>query len=147
MRWILVANHSEARIFKQEAQGLPIHISIRIEHPEGRLRNRDLKEGRPGRSFESGPQSHQRHALSTRESPREHSEHEFAKLIGSVLEHGQKQHQFNECIVVAEPGFLGEILKSLNAQLERLVSRTIKKDLAHLTEAELQDLFKDEPQD
>lgn len=142
MRWIVAADHAQAKIFEQEADGANLQASKIIEHAAGRARNQDLKEGRAGRAFESSPQSHHSHAMNTQHSPREHEEEEFAKLIVSVLERGRVSRLFDDLILAAEPGLLGEIVRHMNRPLKEMMLTTMPKDVLHLSAPALNELFK-----
>jgi len=129
MTWVVIANAIECDIYKRTNKGKDLQEITRLAHPEGRLSNQNLKEGKPGRSFESGPRSFQRHTKSTEVSPHDQEVILFAKRIIGFLEHNRTTHSFDKLILIAEPHFLGILNRNLNEHLTRLVTFSIHKDL------------------
>jgi len=76
--WVVVANSSLARIFKLEKNQILIETEI-LEHPQSRLHNQDLVDGKPGRTYDSiGPG---RHAMEPTSSPKHNEFNAFAKHL------------------------------------------------------------------
>lgn len=133
MTWVVVANAIECDIYKRTNNGKDLQEITKLTHPEGRLSAQNLKEGKPGRSFESGPKSFQRHTKNTEVSPHSQELTIFAKQIIAFLEHNRTTHSFDKLILVAEPHFLGILNKNLNEHLASLVTFSIHKDLVNAT--------------
>lgn len=131
MRWILVADSRLAKVFKQRNKGEELQVVSQIENNEIHLHNQDIKEGKPGRVFESGPKSYQRHTMNTEVAPKKQSAQRFARDLCQLLEHGRVEHEFEHLAIIAEPEFLGEIKRHLGSQLSKLVKLTIASDLTH----------------
>ena len=55
------------------------------------------------------------------------------------LDKGRIDNQFERLIIVADPKFLGLLMKSLSDPSKKLVSLKIDKDLSKLSEKELRD--------
>lgn len=129
MTWVVIANAIECNIYKRISRGRNLQEISKLPNPEGRLSNQDLKEGKPGRTFESGPKSFQRHTKNTEVSPHTQKLTSFAKQINAFLEHNRTTHSFTELILIAEPHFLGLLNQNLNKNLQKMVTFSIHKDL------------------
>ena len=129
MTWVVIANAVECDIYKRIDKGKDLQEITKLHHPRGRLSNQDLKEGKPGRSFESGPKSYQRHTKETEVNPHNQEVTLFVRQIAGFLEHNRNTHNFNNLILIAEPHFLGLLNKNLNEKLLKMVTFSINKDL------------------
>lgn len=136
--WILVANRSAARIFESKGASENIKEIRRLQeilHPEGRLRNRDINSDDNGRSFDRFGEG--RHATGVQHGPTEHISKQFARQLSRLLYRGYTEQAYKEIILVAEPGFLGELVNSLDNKIAKLVTRTVKKDLININDREI----------
>ena len=141
VKWIVVANRAEARIYEDiEGKGT-LQLLHTMRHPSGRMHSRELKEGRPGRSFASWVGSFSRHTMSTRLSPQEQDEKSFCLTIEHILSAERKAHKYDELILIAEPKFLGVLLSCFDRTTNRLVKQKIKKDLSHFSDREIDEYF------
>lgn len=135
--WVLVADRTEAKLFesKRAAQSVPaLQLLQDIPHPEGRLHARDMEADKSGRMSDSFGT---RHALSPHHDPEERHAQQFAHHLAEVLNKGRNEHSYQNLILVAEPGFLGDLSGALDKHTLALVEKTIGKDLMHLGEHEL----------
>ena len=139
--WILIADRSNARVFENAGAHHGLSLVREIEHPEGRLQNREIGSDKPGRSFDSHGQG--RHALGTEYDPSEHLAQQFAKSLAGVLEEGRTHHRFDRAVLVAEPRFLGLIKDALSGPTRDCVSATVNKDLSHVREHDLPQHLRD----
>lgn len=128
--WILIADRSHARILENTGSNSDLNVVREIEHPEGRLQNREIGADKPGRSFDSHGQG--RHALGTEFDPTEHLAQQFAKSLAGVLEEGRTQHRYDRAVLVAEPRFLGLIRAALSDPTRDRVTASIDRDLSHI---------------
>ncbi len=133
--WILLADRSIAKLFESKGPGKPLQHVQDILHPEGHLHNQDIVSDRPGRTSTSFGK---KHGFSGHHTPVENVAHQFALRLADFLNGGRNAHSYEKLVLVAEPGFLGELLNALNDQTAKLVSKTIKKDLMHLKTGEFQ---------
>lgn len=133
MGWILSASRTSARIL--ERVGSELSLVETIEHPEGRLRDRDIDTDAHGRAFESA--SSARHALSTSERPHDRIAQAFANELAEKLKKGRLTQRYERLTLVAEPHFLGLLRAALDPATARLVSDSIAKDLEPLDFSEL----------
>ncbi|MFP5344579.1 MAG: host attachment protein [Gammaproteobacteria bacterium] len=133
--WILVADRSKAKLFESKGPGKPLQHVQDILHPEGHLHSQDIVSDKPGRIFTSFGK---RHGFSGHHEPAENVTRQFTLHLANFLNDGRNAHSYEKLVLVAEPGFLGELLNALNEQTAKLVSKTIKKDLMHLKTGDLQ---------
>ncbi len=62
----------------------------------------------------------------------------FLKL-GELLDKGRTDHAYTKLVLIAEPGFLGELRNGLDQNTAALVSKTIGKNLPDISEHDLPD--------
>jgi protein required for attachment to host cells len=148
MIWILVAHRADARIIRSTGRRGSLHLVSQFEHPEGRKQNReidtDAKGSRPSANSGqghttggAGSSGHMRHGLDPHLEAVEHIADIFAKALALKLREGRTQHEFDEVILVAEPGFLGKIRRFLDKQTNAMVSATLNRNLTALPMHEL----------
>lgn len=125
--WILVANESEARIFKTEGADKAWDLVKKLEHPEGRKRNQDINSDKYGRSFSSVGTG--RSSMEPQVTPREHERQVFALHLSEYLKKEHDGHAFEKLAVLAPPHFLGELRQHIGNGLQKCISQTLDKDL------------------
>ena len=135
--WILVGHDAGARVFENRGPGKGLELVETIEHPEGRLRDRDIDSDRPGRSFRKDSGDPRRAAMSRGESPHDRAISDFARALANKLQRARVGNQYERLVLVAPPRFLGLLRASLDGPTAQLVVGSLDKDLATRTEAEL----------
>ena len=135
--WILVAHDAGARMFESRGPGKGLDLVETIEHPEGRLRDRDIVSDRPGRSFRKDSGDPRRASMSRSEGPHDRAVADFARALADKLKHARVENQYERLVLVAPPRFLGLLRSSLDGPTAQLVVGSIDKDLASSKEAEL----------
>ena len=124
--WIVVADSAHARILEATGRSQPLTEIETLEHPPGRLREHDLASDRPG--YSSDRQGHGRHAVN-QDHGHHHEQEVFARVIAGRLTHAHQQQRFARLILAAPPAFLGALRQQLNGGLDKLVARTLDKNL------------------
>lgn len=132
--WILIAHRSGARLFQKEGSEPP-HELWSLDHPDGRLMNKEIDTDRPGRMGERTSTGHS--SMKHEQTSKEHLAEAFAKDIAMRLDLARSGHLFTELVLVAEASFLGLIKSNLTAPTLAKVTRTFSKDLAHVPALEL----------
>jgi protein required for attachment to host cells len=135
--WILVAHDAGARVFESHGPGKGLTLVETIQHPEGRLRDRDIDSDRPGRSFRKDSGDPRRAAMSRGEGPHDRAVSDFVRALADKLRRARVDNRYERLVLVAPPQFLGLLRSSLDAPTTRLVVGSIDKDLATSKEAEL----------
>jgi protein required for attachment to host cells len=133
--WVLVANRSKAKIFAIAAGNKSLTLVEEIDYPEGRMHGSEFTTDRPGKTFDSA--GDHRHAFSKTDNIDEQLENQFARVLSSYLDKKRSENLFRSLVVVADPGFLGELLKSLTPTTRRAVNETLDKNLVHLNAGDL----------
>ena len=133
--WILVAHRGGARLFENPGPGQGLKLVESFDHPQGRLKNGEINSDKPGRAFDSFGGG--RHSMSKEHEPKEQLAIQFAKQLGDVLDKGRTGNHYGNLVLVAEPRFLGELRAALSSPTAALVSATIDKDLAGISERDL----------
>ena len=110
--WVIVANSSNAKIFKVEKNRDLIELEV-LEHLESRQRDVDLVSSKPGRQFDSLGMG--RHAYQQKTSPKLQEFETFAQQISNLLDVAREKGQYGKLYVAASPNFLG-ILPSFTIQ-------------------------------
>ena len=130
---IVVANAAVARVFRYLAQE-EFSLVKEFSHPESRQKGSDLVSDRPGHSEGKGgghgafvPSNH----------PKQNEAERFARELAEWLDSERKQNSYKQAMLVADPGFLGLLNKSLNSQTMQLVFKTLDKDYSQVNEREL----------
>lgn len=133
--WVVVAHRGGARVFENKGPGKGLDLLQKLDHPEGRLKNREIKSDKPGRSYESHGGAH--HAYDKEREPVMHVAEQFAKQISGLLDEGRNRQAYGRLVLVAEPRFLGNLRSALSRETASLVSATIDKDLGGIDQRDM----------
>jgi protein required for attachment to host cells len=127
--WVLVAQRGGARIFEIAGPGNALHLVQEIEHPQGKLKDRDLGSDEPGRGFDSHGG---RHAFEAEQGPAARITEQFAKHLATLLDDARARKRYTRLVLVAEPHFLGILRAALTRDTGAAVIASLNKDLGHL---------------
>jgi len=133
--WILVANQSQARIFRYLGLKSGLKLVEKIQHPEGRLKDHELGADRPGRTESSV--SWGRSSYSEEHPPHEEMAWEFARRLTRRLQEARGRNEFRALMLVAEAGFMGKLKSTLDAQTAKVVVGTLPKAFHQKSSREL----------
>lgn len=131
-RWIVVAHRTGAQIFENVGPGKGLRRVRDVDHPEGRLRDRDIDTDRPGMARDphvSGMTGFQR-----QQSAHERDAQRFATELGEILLAARNEHLFDRVVLVAEPRFLGILRAAIDRQTAKMIELGVAKDLASADE-------------
>lgn len=126
--WVVVASSTRCRIFTQRKHSSPLKQIEELDHPEGRLRGRDLTSDRPGRGFDSAGNG--RHAMGQHVDPVEQENIRFAKTVATAIDDARKKDRFGRLVLVADPRFLGHLRQGLSPATRHLLTTELHKNLA-----------------
>lgn len=135
LTWLIIADNSRVRIFSTDSRTGPIEEIKSIIHPEARLHEYELTSDLPGRG--AGKDGVGRHAYQDEISPKDQENINFAREIANGLDAARKDNKFKQLILVAAPGFLGNIRNQLNTQTLKLSCFELAKNLSHLSATEI----------
>jgi len=133
--WILVAESSSARILKTDSRIGPLQEHERLEHPAGRVPERELMSDHPGRSFDSAGQG--RHAMENTVGPKQQELLGFVEQVADYLDRAFTRGEFNQLIIIAGPVFLGLLRKRLSSRAVAAVVMQMDRNLGHHTVEEV----------
>lgn len=134
IRYILVADSGSARLFSSESTGEALQLVHQQDNPAGRKTASELESDRPG-SNRNG--SYGYHGLGGDRDPQRHQAEEFAAVLARMLHYARQDQQFDELLIAAPPKFLGELRQHLSADCQKVLGRTLDKDLVRSTSAEI----------
>ena len=135
LTWLVVADNSKARIFKVDSRMGPIEEIESIVHTEARLHEQKMTSDLPGRGNGKGGAGG--HAYQDEVSPKEQENINFAKKIANELDIARKNNKFKQFVLVAAPGFLGNLRNQFSAQTQKLTCFELAKNLSHLNAQEI----------
>ena len=133
---VIVADNARARIFTSDSVISRLEEVEGFAHPEAHLSNIDLVGDASGKSVD------QHGSLDPATSAREHEAQSFAKLLARHLKEMHNQQHYDQLILVASPHFLGLLRKELPDPLDKLLTRTIDKDLTTADVEQIVDYIK-----
>jgi len=128
--WVVVADGAKARFYavNDDMSALqPAGRSIGVS-AAAKLRSRELKSDRPGRSLASS-RTGLRHAIEPKHDYHKMEKHRFTQAIGRYLERALSRHAFDDLIIVAPRRSLGELRTVLSDQVKARVQGEVAKDL------------------
>jgi protein required for attachment to host cells len=134
---IVVADQSEADFYELERRDMPLQLVQRLEDPDARLHDRDLKSDKPGRVFDHaaapgtrrGAVAH--HSTGGERNPRKVEARRFARRIVEALDEARQQKRYDRLILMAPPAFLGLLREQMPPAVHAILSAEVGKDLVH----------------
>jgi protein required for attachment to host cells len=135
--WVVVADAARARILRLERASGRLEALAEERHDESRAKASELMADRPGRSLDS---SHAggRHAMEPHTDPKAVERQRFARQLAAELDRAAQAGRFQDLVLVAAPGMLGELRAALSDHVATRVRQEIGKDLAGLELPQLQ---------
>ena len=130
--WVVVADGAKARFYEtnDDISALqPVGPSIAIA-AAAKLRSRELKSDRPGRS-KSSSRTGLRHAIEPKHDHHKFEKHRFTHAISKHLERALNRQAFDGLVIVAPRRSLGELRSLLSDQVKARVQAEVAKDLTH----------------
>ncbi|HVX15139.1 MAG TPA: host attachment protein [Pirellulales bacterium] len=125
--WILVADAGRARIFVSSKKGEPWRLLEEFEHPESRMKNRDLdpmEQGRTKQAFGAGNRPRMEPTTAPQQVEKEH----FAQLLADKLSQAVAEGACPALVAVAPPHFLGHLRSRLSDHAGKCLVATVDKD-------------------
>ena len=118
-----------------ESRTGPLNEIESIVHTEARLHEQKMTSDLPGRGNGKGGAG--QHAYQDEVSPKEQENINFAREIANELDAARKDNKFKQFVLVAAPGFLGNLRNQLNTQTQKLACLELAKNLSHLDAIEI----------
>lgn len=126
--WVLVANHTHARVFEAKNSAGSLKEIESFVYPEGRMKDHELTSDGPGTSFDS--YGYGRHAMEKPTSLRKQGAQKFARDIAHTLEKGRQKGRFDRLYIVAEPSMAGSLRLSMSSPCLASIAGESRKNLA-----------------
>ena len=134
MKWVMLANSNDCRIYEYDRQDKHLALVEEISHPENKLKGSDYwTTDAPGHYRSQGTH---RGAFSEVD-PREQSIDEFANEIAKCLDKGRNQHAYDEVTLIVPARMEGLLFKHLNKHTKELVKLIVQKNVIFLSDHEL----------
>jgi protein required for attachment to host cells len=131
---VIVANANVCKIYHYSKHPLSLTLLKEINHPENRLKNRELTSDKPGH-YKGGESA--RGAYAPHMEAKEVEIDNFSRQIAKELNQGRNENEFGQFIIIAPPHMSGLLFKHINKHVKDLITNNIKKDLLHLSDREL----------
>jgi len=139
--WLLVANGSQATIYKYLAEGQMLEEIGGNGNGTRRYKDEDLVTDRPGVMSAGGSDMHGQSAMEPSVSPTEKAKHDFAKQVIDEVENARCKDLLSSLDIIAAPEMLGLLRDSMNKNLLKIVDKTMSKDGVEKTKEELLQLM------
>lgn len=137
MLWVVTLNTSNCRIYHYQKHLNKLTLIKELNHPESRLKNRDITSDRPGHYHKSLKTS--RGAYEPASDPKANEVDIFSRDIAKVLNCAKKDNLYRELILITAPHMHGVLNQHLNKNVQTNITETIHKDLQTLSEKALSD--------
>lgn len=124
--WVVVADNCQAKIFRSVKFPKLEEVAY-LEHPESRLHNQDLISSKPGRSGQRV--SNTRYSYQPETEPRQLEAMKFAVDLSKYLSSAEREGQFQQLYLLAEPSFLGILRQHLSPDIKKLIIAELAKEL------------------
>jgi protein required for attachment to host cells len=154
-RWILIADASRARLFRDDSPTKPFALVDSLDHPQSRARVRDLMADANGRKpagmargggaavSPAGSSSARPGVVPDTDAKAVEAE-KFARTLAARLEQGLREHAYERLVVAAPPHFLGLLKPLLSHEVKRRLEVFLNKDLTHHERPEIESHIRSE---
>ena len=140
--WILVANGSEARLFRSTSHITDIELVDSFTHAESRMKGSELASDRPGHFMGDSGNGAAHGAFNEPVDPKEYEKERFAINLAKTLDSARATNQYNNLIVVAPAQFRGMLNKHLSKHCSQLVSKQLDKDYTSVRELDMSETLR-----
>ncbi|SEA54950.1 host attachment protein [Variovorax sp. YR216] len=131
-QWIVVANASLARIFRQARHGGLEPVEA-LTHAQSRMHPSELAENDQG----GGERDHHDDRFEARNDIRRKEHVRFARALADRLDKGLAAHEFDSLTILAAKPFLGELRQQLSEAVSARIGVALNNDFTALTAADL----------
>lgn len=134
MKWIMVANSNDCRIYEYDHHKQYLALVDEINHPENKLKVHDLTTDHPGHYRSCGTHHG---SFEPEHSPLDFNIDEFAREMAVRLNKGRNDHSFDDITLLMSSKMEGLLAKHLNKPTKECIKAIIQKNLMFLSEHEL----------
>lgn len=140
MIWVVATNTSTCRIYHYNKKPKKLTPLKQMQHPQSKVKTSELLTDRPGHYNTRGPT---RGAYEPRTGAREVEIETFSREIAKELDQGRKKNAYDTLILISPSHMSGILLQHLDHNTKNLITKTIHKDLNHMTDLELLDYLQE----
>ncbi|MEW5250021.1 host attachment protein [Microbulbifer sp. 2201CG32-9] len=133
--WVVVANHSHARMFEAKHRASDLRELSVLNYPEGRLKSGELVSDAPGRAF--ARMGYANRSMGNPSDVRQSGGEKFAREIAHALERGRQQGKYEKLYIVAEPSMVGNLREAMTPPTLARVAGESGKNLVHCDSDEI----------
>lgn len=132
--YLLVADSGSAKLFRAEGALDKLQLVHQRSNPAGRLTRSELESDRAGqqRNDRSGM-----HSFAGDDDAPRHESEQFARELCRLLHREVVGHEFTDLLIAAPPRFLGELRAHLSGECQKVLGKTVHKDLLRVPVPEL----------
>lgn len=134
--WVVVANSSQARIFKANTNQHLEELDALV-HPEGRLHTSEIIDNNQGETKES--HGNGRHPMEPSTQPKKQEAINFAKEILVHLDSARTNGSIDKFYLLASPAFLGLLRQEMPHPLQNIKAGEVDKDVTHMKPDEIRE--------
>lgn len=137
--YVVTADAAQARILHATDKAEALREIKTIDHPEGRLHDRELTSDLPGHG--SNHTGSGKHIMDSSTSPKQQELINFARELAKYLNDLNKKKRIDRLMLAAPPSLLGLLRENLSAQVLEQIDIELDKNLTHLKSDELRKYF------
>ncbi|WP_431273051.1 host attachment protein [Variovorax ureilyticus] len=132
-QWIVVANASLARIFRQGSSNGELEPVESLTHAQSRVHPGEIAASDQG----GGERDHHDDRFEARDDIRRKEHVRFARALADRLDKGLAAHEFDSLALLAAKPFLGELRQQLSQGVSEKIGIELNNDFTALSVAEI----------
>lgn len=140
MKWILIANTNDALIYEFKKKPEKPKLIKEIFHDENKLKTSQIVSDRQGHYNTSHAS---RGAYSPKTDPTQVNLDNFARELAQILNDARVKQKFDEIFLIIPAQMEGTLFHHLDKNTKAFITKTIQKNIMHLSEHELENYIED----
>ena len=129
--YLVVADSSQALIYKTDARLDKLELVEHDNHPTSRLTNSELDSDKAGGAASAGRGFH---SLGGDSNSHQEEAADFALSLSRHLHSEHLAGKFSHLLVAAPPHFLGDLRHHLSTDCQKVLGKTVNKNLTRVGE-------------
>ncbi len=136
--YLVVADSSQALIYLTDSKLDQLTLVEHENHPSSRLTNSELDSDKAGGAASAGRGFH---SLGGDSNSHQEQAADFALRLCRHLQSEHLAGKFKQLLIAAPPHFLGDIRHHLSADCQKVLGKTVNKNLTRVGEAAILEHF------
>ena len=136
--YLVVADSSQALIYLTDAKLEKLQLVEHENHPSSRQTNSELDSDKAGGAASAGRGFH---SLGGDSNSHQEEAAEFALSLSRHLHSEHLAGKFKHLLIAAPPHFLGDLRHHLSADCQKILGKTVNKNLTRVGEAAIIEHF------